>query len=460
MAPTTPQSGGGGRMPAIKPEDELSYFGIPKPVEGLQYTDKLMQQSAAIHDRRQNLINYAKTMWKNYGIDVTNPDPSRKDAVIAKEVFNQEIANLLTDIDIAKQGREDYQKALAGQMAGTYQLNPISNEQYASTLSADQLGTSLAMDPTVAQATQQFGRGFRTPGQVQGAQAGVNQLGQVMGQQPVSPQRQQILQQQVANINPHLEPFAPKEDKGGKGGGGAANFVERFVNHKYGGGNWKVSDTYTKGGENWLESNDYSGTKLGKRTVARTDSKTGKEFEGDLEAVIKKTVRNPDTGEVWVLFTNDQIPPERIDNVASNQVLETMSANNAKFPTLEKIQNYLSENELLTDGVISDDMIVSELTRKAASKMGEEAKKVTRNTEGVIKEIIDSGTVPWIGGKTFQTPLGELTIRKNMRGDKFSVDYPDGQEDEVSKDKLITILRAYRVDSPQQGSSSTFDPDI
>src|SRR5690606_23604748 len=150
---------GGGFKSPIPGED---YFGIPKSPEGLQYTGDLAKASSDLFKKRQDLVNFAKTQWTKNKIDVTNPDPSRPEAVMAAEVFKMETGNYLSQVDRAKTGQELYKQMLPRYMDNTFSPGEMVNQQYASELTPEQMGYSMNVDPVLKFAQDNINRSVET----------------------------------------------------------------------------------------------------------------------------------------------------------------------------------------------------------------------------------------------------------------------------------------------------------
>lgn len=162
--PTTTRSGAGGRGASEfkSPIPGEDYFGIPKSPEGLQYTDNLMKSSVDLFKKRQDLINYAKTMWTRNGIDVTNPDPANPASVVAAETFKMEIGNYLSGVDRAREGQKAYMAMLPRYMDNTFAPGAQIGQQYASELSPEELGYSMKVAPELEFAQGGINRSFDT----------------------------------------------------------------------------------------------------------------------------------------------------------------------------------------------------------------------------------------------------------------------------------------------------------
>lgn len=443
------------------------YFGIGPMAEGLQYTGEIAKQAEKYYQEREKLKQFARTNWLNSKIDVTAPDPSNPAAVRAAQIYQMGLANLNFQGDKLKQSQEMFKPALKLQQENQYQFGEdVGNVAFAEQM-PEQMGYATTLSPTMKAAADAVNKDFSNYGQFQQAQGIAGNVQARANQAAISGGPRQQLEQQQAQVifNPDYNPPAPR-DKKGSGESGTLNFVERFVNHKNGGGNWEPSKSYTEDGQVFLESGDYKGTRMGKVTVMVG----GK--EQDLEAIVEKTVRNPQTGETKFVFTNSNIPPYSLSGAAANQAIESMVSNNAKYPSLTKIQDFLIENDLLQDGVILEDKLVTDNTRKKALQNAEKAIKTPTRTKEVLQEVgkTQSGfgintPLGYIGlprgAKEYQTQFGTVKARKYSNG-KFEITSPDGKKQEdLSESDFIRYMRAYGIDiAPSTTTSTEVDPDI
>jgi len=458
------------RLPSAGPSaDKMDdYFGLDKMATGLQYTGEIAKQSEQYYQEREKLRQFARSNWLNNKIDVTAPDPSNPAAVRAAQIYQMGLANLNYQGDKLKQSQEMFKPALELQQKNEYQFGEdVGNVAFAEQ-TPEQMGYATTLSPTMKAAADAVNKDFSNYGQFRQAQGIAGNVQGMANQAAIGGGARQQLEKQQAQVifNPDYNPPAPREGGTGKDSG-TLNFVERFVNHKNGGGNWEPSKSYTEDGQVFLESGDYKGTRMGKVTVMVG----GK--EQDLEAIVEKTVRNPQTGETKFIFTNSNIPPYSLTGAAANQAIESMASNNAKYPSLTKIQDFLIENNLLQDGVILEDRLVTDNTRKKSIQNAEKALKTPTRTKEVLQEVgkTQSGfglNIPFVGyvglprgSKEYQTQFGPVKARQYSNG-KYEITSPDGKKQEdLSESDFIRYMRAYGIDiapSTTNQPSAGFDP--
>lgn len=460
------RGGGAGRQAtggsaAGQPKYDDAYFGFGDIAEGLQYTDDIAKESEKYYQEREKLKQFARTNWLNNKIDVTAPDPGNPAAVRAAQIFQMGLANLNFQGDKLKESQKAFTRkdTLADQ--GQYMFEEGAFNQPMAMNTPQQAGYTTMVDPRLKFAADNLGKTFSAD-QFQKANQNLQGVQQMFANQ--SDPNSRFSQDTAAlakTITPNKQVFAPSDSKRGSGDSGTLNFVERFVNHKNGGGNWEPSKSYTEGGQVFLESGDYKGTRMGKVT-AMVGGK-----EQDLDAIVEKTVRNPQTGETKFIFTNPSIPPYSLSGSAANQAIESMVSNNAKYPSLTKIQDFLLENNLLQDGVIAEDMLITENTRKKALQNAEKAASTPTRTKEVLEEVGKTASgfgvdVPFVGyvglprgSKEYETSFGKVAARKYSNG-KYEITSPDGKKQkDLSESDFIRYMRAYGIDIAPSTTQAT-----
>lgn len=123
--------GGGGRPagPAKEPDFDFKDYGLGDPQFDLQATDNVSEAVTQYYQDFANAKKFAKTMWKQHGIDVLAPSGDNQFSVIASNTFNKMIANLWDTYNKAKQGAAQLDKAAQAQMEGNGFINPQAMAQ-------------------------------------------------------------------------------------------------------------------------------------------------------------------------------------------------------------------------------------------------------------------------------------------------------------------------------------------
>jgi hypothetical protein len=321
QAPSRGGRGGSGEFKSQIPGED--YFGIGDAPEGLQYTDKLMKSSVDLFKKRQDLINYAKNMWTRYGIDVTNPDPSRQDSIVAAEAFKQEIGNYLSSVDMAKEGQKIYNQMIPRYMDNTFAPGQDVNSQYASTLSPEQLGYSKNVDPLLKFSEGGINRTFETGRDYRNAQGDAARLQQAYGD-PNQGGAAGIQAMAAQSLNPLMNVPAPVKPPADGNANQVAGLITEWGQLSAGAHpSFKVTDRVGPGGSYLSEStsNAFIGKSFGKYQDPSTQ--VNRDF------IISRIVKDNDTGEVYGV--NDAgfrkvLPKENID-VSIREVIPGSSLN-------------------------------------------------------------------------------------------------------------------------------------
>lgn len=480
LIPDQTQESTGGRQirqpsaPQLRPQDLGGYFGLDKlQTEGLQYTDQVGNASREYMKRKAALEQFAKQQWLVYNNDVTAPDPSREDSVLAAQTFQQEIANLMVIGDELKQSQDMF-KSMQGPIAQN-QFNSFytGSQPYAQIAGTDAAGYSQQLPEVFDLAKSNINRAVDTRGEFNRLQGEQQQFAQPYNQtaaaDPNDPSAQ-YLKAAADQLSPTYN--APTQPAPATSKDYVRPFIERVVSHKHGGGNWQNSSYTDASGSQYLESDDFKDKPVGTKIIQ--DAKSGKEQQVDL--VVEKSVRNPVTGETLLVFKNKSVAPQRIDNMSSNQLLE-MGLIPRQF--LDEAYKYIAETKT-TDpsGNLIDEMYLSpQVFNKAAqtkaelAPISEQAQARTQATLGAIDSTTGQSKIPglgWlVGTKTYSSfsPVlnAEVVIKKNSDG-TFNVDnidevvtkeqFPDaGSYKEylkafknVKKEQLPAILRGFGIE--------------
>jgi len=388
-----PRTGGGA---GAAPTYDSKYFGIPDAAEGLQWTDNVSELSNQYYQKLTSLDQFAKSMWLNNKIDVTKPDRSNPQAFLASQAYQKELGNIMSLADELKESQKGLTKADEGQMAGTYQVNPEMFQQGRTFASGNpyQQGEFTGITEPYQEAVKQFSGPRETQGIISGQQAEFDNRMAAMEAQAqqlaqTNPDQAKNIMDQINRARMaqrmYVNPPAEKQDYGPGGPKAYVNdFITRVVNHKRGIGQFAKSD-YTEGGETWLESNDFRDTNLGTRVVLDAN---GKEVQADL--VIDKTVKNPKTGRQKVVFKNSSVPPIDITDMPANQLIELMTANNARYPSLSDIQQFIQATPGAADsrGIINDNRFIAPKEKEKATEQDIKYQEETSGYEADLQNLL------------------------------------------------------------------------
>lgn len=503
--------GGSRNSNQFKPtaDPDYKYFGIPDSPENLQYTDQLMKSSMDIYSRRQNLINFAKQAWKNYGIDVTSPDPTRKDAIIAAEIFNADVANLMADIDKSKQGQELYKAAFPKYLSGEVAPGAQVGQRYMSELSPQQAGMFTGTTEPLKQAATELSTEFGTPGQVKEAQGRVQrEIERYKGLESSDPTNAAFWKsqrQQAENLlMPRQQVWAPREDKSPGDSDPHYGFIKKYAYLAKGSpaiykpsGKFK-EDTGSEYGISYEDAN----SKMGNYTY--TD-KAGRPVTKDF--IISHYLWDPDRQEAYAIATDPLAKPKKLDpdlllsfageiadsnskGIISGSSLRKFAESSAK---VNKFKDF-SADEFLSNNELGQSEAFTNIQKSKAPGKIQERQAVEEELATNRKGKFAGGAINplnWVSRSVvgdFETPTGKsFTVKEAFTSDKMLVDgwrqllpKPDGNGEvnlggvKISKSALddglnakqlrqvLEYLEASRIgeDGPTKTKPQEIDPDI
>jgi hypothetical protein len=439
---------GGGRRNAnqFKPtqDPDYKYFGIPDSPEGLQYTDQLMKSSMDIYSRRQNLINFAKSAWKNQGIDVTNPDPSRRDAIIAAEIFNAEVGNLMGEIDKSKQGQELYKTAFPKYLSGEVAPGAQVGQQYMSQLTPQQAGMFTGTTEPLNVAATELSTEFGTPGQVKEAQQRVQreiQRYQALEQSdPTNAAFWKSQREQAQNLlMPRQQVWAPRKDDGDGGENDPHyGYLRKYAYLSTGSpamyrqsGQFK-EDTGSEYGISYEDAN----SKLGNYTYK---DKSGKPVTKDF--IVSHYLFDPDTKEAYAVATDPEAPKKKLDPQLllsfAGEIADSNSKGFISGASLRKFAEQNAKKNKFDDFSANDFLSNNDLGHADNFASNQRARGIPKQEERAAQEeeLATNRKDRFVGGKlnpanwvttntagTFTTPEGkEFTVVENVTDDKLYI---------------------------------------
>jgi len=236
------------------------------------------------------------------------------------------LANLNFQGDKLKQSQDMLKGALTQQQKGEYQFGEdVGNVAFAQQ-TPDQMGTSLAVDPTVKLYADERSRTFETPQDYRQAQQAIGALqGQTAQDQSA---RGQVVAEQARALQAGYNPPTPKGDGGGGVGSPISGLASEWAQLSVGKHpTFRVTEKLGKGGSYKSESTNNSF--INKQYGQYLDSNgVPRPF------IISRLELDNDTGEVTAFTTEGiakPLPKDNID-VSMRQVIDKSQVN--AFPRL------------------------------------------------------------------------------------------------------------------------------
>lgn len=446
-------------LDGLSPDKMDDYFGIQAPVTGLQYTDEIAKQSENYYKEREKLKQFARTNWLNSKIDVTAPDPSNPAAVRAAQIYQMGLANLNYQGDKLKQSQEMFKEALSQQQKGEYQFGQdVGNVAFAEQ-TPDQMGTSLAVDPTVKLYADERSRTFETPQDYRQAQGAIRTLQGQTAQDTSA--RGQVIAEQARALQAGYNPPAPRDGGGGAGSpisGLASEWAQLSVGKHP---TFRLTEKVGKGGSYKSESTNNSfinkqyGQYLDKNGVPRP-------------FIISRLELDNDSGEVTAFSAEGIAKPLPKDNIdiSMRQVIDKSQVNE-----YEKYLQDLESQGLLpkvkgqgggVTTVLKPDIFVPASDEQQAAQARQQAQSVKPQVEAIRQkistdlDILDSSkwtkiantikdAIPIFGTSVptklqYDSPYGKIEVEKT--GDKYKV-MVDGKRYQTTDSNTKEVLKDF-----------------
>lgn len=451
----------------IAPDKMDEYFGIPKPAEGLQRTGDLALKAAEYYKKRNDLQQFARTQWLKNKIDVTAPDPSNQAAVIAAQIYNMGLADIMNTGDALVTGQKMLAKPLELQQQGLFQFEKGAFDRPYSENLPQQSGYSLAVDPTVKAGMDAINKDFTSFGAYQGAQGlarGVQ--GDTAQAAATGGAREALVNRQAQLLRPDYNPDQPRAGGSGSSSpisGLATEWAQLSVGKHP---TFRVTEKLGKSGSFVSESTNNSfinkqyGQYLDQNGVPRP-------------FIIARLERDNDTGDVTA-FTAEGIakplPKDNID-ISMRQVIDKSQVNE-----YEQYLKDLSDQGLLprTKGaggassfVVPPSLFVPQSDEQASIQAQQQAQAVKplveeiRNKISSDLDILDSSF--WNTWNPFSDVPSELEYDSNAgklvvvkKDGKYQIKIDGKVRDfgnkanpvkTLTKPQMQDVLRQYEVDN-------------
>jgi hypothetical protein len=342
---------------SVIPEEGVAApFALPKPSDDLAYVEGL---SDKYFDTRSKIEQYTLAMQKDYGIDVTKPDPSQPGGGIPFKTYQKLATNLLVTANDLKTSREDEVRKQAGVISGM--IRPVQGfddkQQPINRVPLDQQFYSTKLLPEVEQANDILKTAVYTDADYnrfkkQVLDPTVAKLTSAMNRPGISPAEKDQLQ---FNINALIQqprqeymyrPFDPNSGAVAKSKS-VMTLFEKIANHTRGA--FPVGTTEPKiiNGQQFLASSDFKGDNFGERLATREDN-LGNKYEVHVPNKIRRTLKDKD-GNVFFQYENGDM--ENVSAITPDEVTRRlMESNGSKYggaAALEMLYNELDKNKVL-----------------------------------------------------------------------------------------------------------------
>lgn len=394
---------------ALSPDKLNDYFGIPEPAEGLQYTGDMVGRVQNYYQGLAALQQFAREQWTRYGVDVTNPDPTRQDSVMAAQAYQAALANLRFEGDNLKTSQEMLKAASPYMMQNKYTPGSEFTKRPFAEIAGTGIGgeMSLEVDPMVSFVGQYGGRDFSDIGQFQKAQQAV----QVLQQQPLS-ERDKIAAQA---ITPDYTPRA-SGDGGNKGSKTVFEYLKRISAVSKGAVDYKLTGKYIDPdtGQPLAETTELNDAYEG------YDRRTGKE----VKSVIQRILRNPNTGAMFLKVANSS----ELIPVTPMELTYGLSKANPTYPRVDAVQRYIGEvGASDADSNLMVEQFLEPTALQSATQKQTQLQQEAANIEATWNQIMENFNMiepsggfsrffGAAGGIEVDSKFGKLTIRKNKDG--------------------------------------------
>lgn len=220
--------GGAGRGPAKAEDYNLAALGLDKPAFDLQSTANVGERMQQYYADYADLVSFAKTMHKQYGIDVMAPDPRSEFSVRASEQFQKRLANLWHTQNAAKNAEHQLRSAQGAQLSGSASVQPgaFQQGQFFSAATPDQQTISNQLPEAFTLAGSSLNRSFDNQKDYQDALRRRDAfVGEVQRQFDQSPTEENFRRLQAAKV---IKPTFNVE-AAGKAKGGGSDFVRQHL---------------------------------------------------------------------------------------------------------------------------------------------------------------------------------------------------------------------------------------
>lgn len=359
---------------------------VPDPAEGLQYT---IDDTRAYYEKWSKLKNFVHTMDSSFGIDVTKPDFSDPASLRANELYTKAVADIMFQGDQLKNSQTMLEQMMARRAAGTSTMEVDPRQQALSTVDPREAEMTTKAGDLVNNINKKTQQRFYTSSEYKQAQGVYDSAVQNLEQLATNdPENAEYYARQIQMLTPPTKStkiFAPKNDTVGTKVNAAGNLLRKVSNMVMGAGdNWNPSVDPTK-----FETSEFEGLNYGSYVGTDGRKKT---------RVVDKWIHDPETGEVTIMFQNEDAAPQVVSQSDALQVARELVSANTRFGNTSDLDKYVNEYSLLNEeGEVDPNKLLSP--------------KFAREQERRLKEVKE--LKPKIEKAKFaiKTSLGELSGR-------------------------------------------------
>jgi hypothetical protein len=403
--------------PVAAPKEEqfdLASVGLDKPVFDLQSTANVGERMAQYYKDFNDAQQFAKSMWKNYKIDVTAPDPSNPVSVRASEAFGKMLANLQFTQNMAKRAEVQLQNAQQAYLSGNADLNPnaFSQGRFFSEFTPQEQSISNLVPEYLQDAGKATSRTTDN-------RENYNQLTKDYALLMANAEKTGD-PKLIAWAKSQRPLFNVEASKAGSGSG--RTFIDTALEEialmaegssKY----YTATNKYDSGGGKILRSDKFKGKTIGRRDAS------GKQ----ISFIVDHVEYRPGEGGMFFVDAGNNIIP-----VTSTDVVETYS----NLSDVPKTQLYKHIGERFgTDALTAKDFISTENLPTLANRdeLMQEAPQVGQKRTVAATQIAEGtpstfGLGPFFGNRQVRLPWNKNTVVKNPISNQEVEVRPEGDD--------------------------------
>jgi hypothetical protein len=418
-----------------------------QPAQQIQSVDSqgyLPQQPKNLLAVRENLTN---DYYNNYallqdivkdattkGINPFEPDYSQDGGGLAFQTFQRAQANLMYSANALANEYEKEKQIEEARMRGDIRLaSEFDPKSQMYTENPDAYYSTKPL-PFVNQANQRLNTPTYTRGDEQRfnqayMNPNIQQIDQMVASGQLSPEEGEFqkanLQKNVAQTS--YQQLIPRNGRGGSFNTPEIEILKKVTNLSQGIWPEGTFSVTTKNGNPVLENKTYAGEYLG--DYQGVDAKGNPKI---YRKIVKRWIKNPDTGEVTIEFDNSDIPSEKVSGTRGDVVASALITNNPKYGSASKMYEtarelgYLDDtSSAINERLISED--AGKINQNIANKVAASTGKVKEELQSVVNKLesLENPVFGW-GYTTFKLPNGnEVKIGKHKVGDGYFIDNPE-----------------------------------